>query len=252
VQLRVKELEGSGQKPVQVSESHLYYGFKPQPDVIYRDDYREAKKGECAATVAAVMAEGKNVGSTLHVCTDKQCKVHHPRVTISPEEREQRRKQAEAVRVQLEYRKRLLSEIYKRVPAELTRHEVDFVALRYFEQLGHDSQHRIFKFFEWEETKPKANGGCVDYPKLASGKLEKMTTAEIGKFLIVCALASDLYCPTYVGGGMHTRDSNLAREAAHYKVNAERILHELKEKPASKTGKNSFTSAKAKPHIKKQ
>ena len=30
VQLRVKELEGSGQKPVQVSESHLYYGFKPQ------------------------------------------------------------------------------------------------------------------------------------------------------------------------------------------------------------------------------
>jgi hypothetical protein len=92
----------------------------------------------------------------------------------------------------------------------------------------------------------------MDYRKLASGKLEKMTTAEIGKFLIVCALASDLYCPTYVGGGMLTKDSNLARQAAHHKVNAERILRELKEKPASKTGKNSLTSAKAKPHIKKQ
>ena len=137
----------------------------------------------------------------------------------------------------------MLTEIFRRVPAELSRHELEFVALRYFEQLGHDSQHRIFKFFAWEETKPKANGGYVDYPKLASGKLEKMTTAEIGKFLIVCALASDLYCPTYVGGGMLTKDSNLAREAAHYKVNAERILRELKEKPASKTGNNSLTHA---------
>ena len=252
VQLRMKELEGSGQKPVQVSESHVYYGFKPQPGVLYRDDYNEAKKGECPATVAAVLAEGKNVGSTLYVCTDKECKVHHPRVTISPEEREQRRKQADAVRVQQEYRKRLLAEIYKRVPAELSRHEIDFVASRYFEQLGHDSQHRIFKFFAWEETKPKANGGYVDYPKLANGKFEKMTTAEIGKFLIVCALASDLYCPTYVGAGMLTKDSNLARKAVHYKVNAERILRELKEKPPSKTDRKSLASAKAEPHVKKQ
>jgi ParB family chromosome partitioning protein len=252
VQLRVKELEGSGQKPVQVSESHLYYGFKPQPGVLYRDDYREVKQGECPATVAAVMAEGKTVGSTLHVCTDKQCKVHHPRVKISPEEREQRRKQAEVMRTHQDYRKRLLTEIHKRVPAEFTRHELDFVALRYFEQLGHDSQHRIFKFLAWDETKPKANGGYVDYPKLTSGKLEKMTTAEIGKFLIVCALASDLYCPTYVAGGALAKDSNLAREAAHYKVNSERILRELKEKPCSKIGNNSLTSAKAKPNIKKQ
>jgi len=252
VQLRVKELSDNGQKPVQVSDSHLFYGLKPKPGVVYRDDYREDKQGECPATVAAVMAEGKNVGTTLHVCTDKQCKVHHPRVTISPEEREQRRKQAEALRIQQDYRKRLLTEIHKRVPAEFTRHEFDFVALRYFEQLGHDSQHRIFKFFAWEEPKSKVKGGYVDYPKLASGKLEKMTTAEIGKFLVVCALASDLYSPSYVGGGMLTKDSSLAREAVHYKVNAERILRELKEKPASKTGNNSLTSAKAKPQTKKR
>jgi len=77
-----------------------------------------------------------------------------------------------------------------------------------------------------------------------------MTTAEIGKFLIVCALASDLYCPSYVGGGMLTKDSNLAREAAHYKVNAERILRELKEKPVSKNSSSVPTSAKPKPHSK--
>ena len=51
---------------------------------------------------------------------------------------------------------------------------------------------------------------------------------------------------------MLTKDSNLAREAVHYKANPERILRELKEKPASKTGNNSVGSAKAKLHTKKQ
>lgn len=202
------------------------------------------------------MVEGKNVGTALYVCADKQCKVHHPRVTISPEEREQRRKQAEAVRVQQEYRKRLISEIYKRVPTEFTRHELDFVALRFFQQLGHDHQHRTFKFFAWEETKSKESGGYVDYSKLASGKLEKLTTAEIGKFLVVCALASDLYCPAYVGGGMLAKDSNRSREAVHYKVSAERIFGDLKKKSAPKptksNGSNPHTFEKTKQHTKKR
>jgi ParB family chromosome partitioning protein len=251
VQLRVKELEGNGQKPVQVSESHLYYGFKPQPGVLYRDDYREAKQGECPATVAAVMAEGKNVGSTLYVCTDKLCKVHHPRVTVSSEEREQRRKQAEAVRIQQEYRKRLLQEIYKHVPAELTRHELGFVALRYFHQLGHDSQHRIFRFFAWDEGKSKlSNGSYADYPKLADAKFEKMTTAEIGKFLVVCALASDLYRPTYIGGGTLTKDSNLLGEAVHYKVNIQQILGKLKEKAPREAARSRSSKLHAPRHAK--
>jgi hypothetical protein len=46
------------------------------------------------------------------------------------------------------------------------------------------SRHRIFKFYAWEEPKSNvSNGGYVDYSKLASGKLEKMTTPDIGKFL---------------------------------------------------------------------
>ena len=130
------------------------------------------------------------------------------------------------------------------------------MALRYFEQFGHDHQHRIFKFFAWEETKSKANGGYVDYSKLASGKFEKMTTAEIGKFLMVCALASDLYCPTYVGGGTLAKDSNLAKEAAHYKISAEQVLGELKEKRTPKLAKGKSpkldSPGKGKVHTKKR
>jgi hypothetical protein len=114
------------------------------------------------------------------------------------------------------------------VPGELGSQELHLIALSYFQQLGHHSQHRIFKFFAWEEAKTKeVNGRYTDYPKLAGTKLDKMSTAEIGKVLSVCALASDLYYPTYyvVTSG---KDSNLTREAEHYKVNCERHLCEVK------------------------
>ena len=109
--------------------------------------------------------------------------------------------------------------------------------------VGHDNQHRIFKFFAWEEAKTKAtNGGYVDYPKLANTKLESMTTAEIGKLLMVSALASDLFCPTYSSGATLAKDSKLAKEAAHYKVHGERIFREVRETLARK-------SSMQKPHL---
>src|SRR5216117_762522 len=59
---------------------------------------------------------------------------------LSPEEKAERKKQAQEVRVQQEYRKRLLEEVWKRVPGELSRHELDLIAQSYFHVLGHDSQ----------------------------------------------------------------------------------------------------------------
>jgi ParB family transcriptional regulator, chromosome partitioning protein len=251
VQIRVKQAEDAGEKPVRVSDSYPFYGRKTQPGVIYRSDYHEAKAAtECPTTTAAIMVEGKQAGRKLFVCTNAKCQTHAPHsVGMSPQEKAERKKQAEALRIQQEYRRRLLEDILKRVPEQLARHELDLVALRYFEQLGHDNQHRIFKFYRWEL--PKTNGsyaGYVDYPKLASAKLEEMTAAGLGKFLMLCALASDLYCPTYVGGAMLAKDSHLARQAAHYRINGDRILRELKQtgarKSAKRTNQNLQTSAK--------
>src|SRR5437867_2350887 len=202
VQLRITEVEKSGEKPVKVSDSHLFYGQKPLPGVLYRPDYHEATAGDCPTTAVAVVVDGKRAGTKLCICTNQKCKTHATHSAgLSPQEKIERKKQAQEVRVQQEFRKCLLEEVWKRVPGEVTRHELDFVALRYFEQLGHDSQHRIFKFFAWEKPKTKSSyGGYGDYPKLTSAKLDAMTTAEIGRFLVVCALAPDLYCPTYLSG----------------------------------------------------
>ena len=173
------------------------------------------------------------------MCTNKKCPTHAGRsYGLTPEEKAERKNQAQEVRVQQEFRKRLLEEVWKRVPDELSRHELGLIAQNYFHVLGHDSQHRIFKFLAWEPPKPKGSyGGYADYPKLVGAKLEAMTTAEIGKLLMVCALASDLYCPTYLSGATLAKDSNLAKEAAHYKVNAASVLGEVREKRLAKSSK---------------
>ncbi|HLY61008.1 MAG TPA: ParB/RepB/Spo0J family partition protein [Terriglobia bacterium] len=232
VAIRISELESSGEKPVKVSDSHLFYGQKALPDVIYRADYHDATAGDCPTTVAAVVVEGKRIGAKLHICNDPKCKIHlDHRTTLSAEEKAERKIQAQAVRIQQEYRKRLLEEVRKRVPSEFSRYEFEFVALRYFHQSGHDSQHRIIKFFAWDTVKAKnGSGGYLDYPKLAGAKLGAMTTADIGRFLVVCALASDLYCPTNMSSATLAKDSNLATAVRHYKVKGDQILREVRDK----------------------
>jgi ParB family transcriptional regulator, chromosome partitioning protein len=244
VTLRLKEIEATGEKPVKVSDSFLYYGHKPLPGVLYRPDYSEAKAGECPTTVAAVIVEGKRTGTKLYVCTDKKCRTHSlHRTPLTAEQKVERKKQALALRVQQAYRTRLVEEVFKRVPSPLGRHELDLLAVSYFQQLGHDSQHRLFKFFAWEQAKTKSpNGGYGEYPKIASGKLDKMTTAEIGKFLTVCALAGELYCPTYLSSPTLAKDSTLAREAGHYRINTKGILREVTEKLVKKTPKQESQS----------
>ncbi len=252
IQIRVNELEKAGEKPVKVSESYVYYAHKPQPGVLYQPDFHEAKaEGECPTTTVAVAVEGKRAGGKLYVCTNKKCPTHSPySVGLSPEEKAQRQKQAQEQRIQQEYRRRLLEEIFKRVPAQLGRHELDFIGLSFLNQVGHDNQRRIFKFFQWEEKKETSAYGGVDYGKLASAKLDGMTPAELGKFLMVCALASDLYFAPYI-----TTGGKLAKEAEHYRVNAEKILREVKDKIAGKLSKAQAklqTSAKTRKGRKKR
>lgn len=251
IEIRLNDLDKAGEKPVKVSESYLYYGHKPQPGVLYQPDFHEAKADECPSTTVAVAIEGKRAGSKLYVCTNKKCPTHSPySVGLSPEEKARRQKQGQEQRIQQEYRKRLLEEVAKRVPAQLGRHELDFLTRSYFNQVGHDNQRRIFKFFGWEETKVKSAYGGVDYVKLASAKLDGTTPTELGKFLMVCALAADLYFSPYLASG-----GKLAPEAEHYKVSADKILREVKEKIAGKSSKAKSklqTSAKTKAGNKKR
>src|SRR5438034_9436050 len=87
------------------------------------------------------------------------------------------------------------------VPFHLVRSrpDLEMVAFDYFRRLGHDNHRRLSKLYEWEEKKSKTSWGSqtVDYEKIAAAATQAMTAADLHRFLVICALVSDLYCPGY-------------------------------------------------------
>jgi hypothetical protein len=91
--------------------------------------------------------------------------------------------------------------------------------------LGHDNHRRLSKLYAWEEKKSKAScgGETVDYEKIAAAAVQAMKAADLNRFLVVCALVSDLYCPGYNPRQCLEKNSNLARTATRYKVDSAKV-----------------------------
>ncbi len=165
--------------------------------------------------------------TVLHVCADETCKTHRKfsHYEISPQEREQRRKLALAVRVQKESRSRIVQGIREKIPPALARADFEMVALDYFRRLGHDNHHRLFQAYGWEEkmTKTSWGGNTVDHEKLMEARIRAMTTADLNRFVVTCALVSDLHCPGYSSAETLSKEANLLKAATRYKVDASKV-----------------------------
>ena len=111
------------------------------------------------------------------------------------------------------------------LPDALSRPDLEMVALDYFRRLGHDNHRRLSKLYAWEEKKSKASWGgeTVDYEKIATAAVQAMKPADLNRFLVVCALVSDLYCPGYNPRQSLEKTSNLARTAVRYKLDFAKI-----------------------------
>ncbi len=232
VQLRVELLVKEGKTPVQISESPSWQVRSKTPNTLYEGQYRRAEReGECPQTQAAVIVDGRKAGTILHICADENCKTHRQfsHYEISPQEREQRRKLALAIRVQKQSRSRILQAVREKLPRAFARADFEIVALDYFRRLGHDNHHRLFQVYGWEEKKTKTSwgGNSIDHEKLAEDRVRAMTTAELNRFAIVCSLVSDLYCPGYSAAETLSKEANLMQWAARYKVNATKITSKV-------------------------
>jgi hypothetical protein len=225
VQIQVKPIEEKGEKPLRVSQAPAWQTNGHAKDVLFEGQYRKAKaKGECPNTKAAVLIDGKGAGSIFYLCQTEKCDVHNrvTRYQPTPQEQAQRKKEALAERVEKLSRVGVLEAIRKKLPDVFSRPDLEMVALDYFRRLGHDNHRRLCKVYAWEEKKSKTSWGAqaVDYEKIAAAAVEAMTAADLHRFLILCALASDLYCPGHNPKQSLAKDSNLARTAMRYKVDS--------------------------------
>jgi hypothetical protein len=218
--------------------------------VLFEGQYRKAKaKGECPSTKAAVLIDGKGAGNIFYLCQTEKCDVHNrvTRYQPKPQEQAHRKKEAVAERVEKLSRVRILEGIRKKLPDVLSRPDLEMVALDYFRRLGHGNHRRLSKLYAWEERKSKTSWGAetVDYEKIAAAAVQAMKAAELNRFFIVCALASDLYCPGYNPQQPLAKNSNLARTAVRYKVDSAKISMAVR----AELSRNKTTS-QIKPSIK--
>jgi hypothetical protein len=118
------------------------------------------------------------------------------------------------------------------------------VALDYFRRLGHDNHRRLSKLYAWEEKKSKTSWGAqtVDYEKIAGSAVQTMKAGDLNRFLVVCALGSDLYCPGFNPGQSLTKDSNLGRAAARYKIDSAKIATAVREELSKTKTKTKHTN----------
>src|SRR5271168_3486977 len=254
VQIRMTPLEAAGEKPLRVSQAPAWQVKQRNPDVLYEGSYRTVQKAECPQTKPAVVIDGADAGKVLHVCRDEQCKVH-ARVTHyepNPKERAARAKELLAERTEKLTRMRILNAIRKKLPATLSRPDLEMAALDYFERLGHDNHRRLCRVYGWEEKKTKAawGGVTVDYEAIAGKAVREMTAQDLQRFVVVCALVSDLYCPGFNPRQSLAKDSNLARTAARYKIDAAKTAAEVRTELSKSAGKQDRDEPKAKASLK--
>jgi ParB family chromosome partitioning protein len=255
VQIRMKPLEESGEKPLRVSQAPAWQTKKPQPDVLYEGQYRRiAKKAECPQSKSAVVIDGPQAGTLLHVCRDENCPVHarETRYRPTPQQRAARAKELLAERVEKQTRVRILESIRKKLPEAFARPDLEMTALDYFRRLGHDNHRRLCRVYGWEEKKAKAawGGMTIDYEAIAGKAVREMKAHDLQRFLVVCALVSDLYCPGYNPRQALAKDSNLARTAARYKIDAAKIAADVRAELAKSAEKKGNGQPKAKASVK--
>ena len=88
----------------------------------------------------------------------------------------------------------------------------------------------------------------MDYEKIAAAAVLAMKSADVHRFLGVCALVSDLYCPGYSPKQSLAKESNLARASARYKIDTMRVVAAVRaelSKPKTRLKKSSELAEKA-------
>jgi ParB family chromosome partitioning protein len=257
VELRVKPLVEQGQKPVQVSEVPYWQANPRAANTLYEGQYRRAEReSECPSTQVAVVVDGRKAGTVLHICMEEKCKTHGraSRYEVSPQEREQRRKIALAARIQKEARCRILQAVREKLPDALGRADFEMAGLDYFRRLGHDNHHRLFQVYGWEERKTKTSWGgmSVDHEKLAQEQIRSMTPADLNRFMVTCALVSDLHYSGFGSDEVLSKESNLAQAASRYKVSAAKIAADVREALSAKRKGGKSKAHTAKPRTAKR
>ena len=161
VESRMKPLEAAGEKPLRVSRAPAWQSKPRHPDVLYEGHYLTSEDSGVPAnqTGRCHRRSRRREGvARLPRRTMQGSVLPHPPGS-EPKERAARAKELPAERVEKLTCVRILNTIRRKLPASLSRPDVEMAALDYFERLGHDNHRRLCRVYAREEKKAKASWG---------------------------------------------------------------------------------------------
>src|ERR1700722_7679390 len=95
-----------------------------------------------------------------------------------------------------------------------------------------------------EKSKAAWDGVTVDYEVIAEKAVREMNAQDLQRFLIVCSLVADLYCPAFNPRQSLAKDSNLARTAARYKIDPVKLAADVRAELLERTDKKGIGKPK--------
>lgn len=103
-----------------------------------------------------------------------------------------------------------------------------------------------------EEMKSKASWGgtTVDYEAITGKAVREMNAQDLQRFVVVCALVSDLYCPGFNPRESLAKNANLGRTAARYEIDAVKIAAEIRTELSKNANKKGSDKPKPKTQAK--
>ena len=102
-----------------------------------------------------------------------------------------------------------------------------------------------------KKTKAVWGGATVDYEAIAGKAAREMSAQDLQRFVVVCALVSDLYCPGFKPRQSLAKDSNLARTAARYKIDPVKITAHVRGELSKRADKTGHVKPKPKGPVKR-
>ena len=99
---------------------------------------------------------------------------------------------------------------------------------------------------QWARAPRRISVALTNACDLACPYCYAMKATDLNRFLVVCALVSDLYCPGYDPRQSLEKNSNLARTAARYKVDTAKVAGAVRAELSKTKHKQSAESHSSK------
>jgi ParB family chromosome partitioning protein len=250
------ELEGKGEKVLQVTTEYSYIRGKDKKKLLAAGDYTriEGKENRCASAQKAIVVAGHlDRGAVLEICADPNCRQHHGRYKYRSDPRDLARRKAEEEKRkrETEIRKRILDEVLGSVPRVLLREDLELVACSLAREMQNEDVKLVARRHEWKP--PKARYGGQDFRACVDIQVPNLTQHRLLMLLVELCLIGEVTIPTWMTNGKAKR---LLAAAERYGVKAaaieKKVTAEFAEKKKAKGKKAKTRQASARPAVRQR